>query len=144
MTAETPVRQTNQVPRRRTDELLTTLVDRIGGHFTASTVFGTPVERPGVTVIPVASWRFGFGGGGGVDTTAEEQAERGGEGGGGGGIGAPLGYIEITDHGSRFVPVIHPARVAAICCATIVAFGLIRRPRRVREFEGKGIKAVVR
>jgi uncharacterized spore protein YtfJ len=143
MTAETPVRPTNQIPRRRTDELLTTLVDRIGGHFTASTVFGSPVERAGVTVIPVASWCFGFGGGGGQDTT-EQAAERGGEGGGGGGIGAPLGHIEIKDGSSRFVPVVHPARMVAILCTTAVAVGLLRRPRRVREFHGRGIRAVAR
>jgi len=146
MTTETPVRPAGD-PRpgpRRTNELLTTLVDRIGGHFTASTVFGAPVERSGVTVIPVASWRFGFGGGGGMDAAGDEQAERGGEGGGGGGIGTPLGHIEIKDGTSRFVPVVHPARMAAMCCATAVAIGLIMRPRKVREFHGRGIRAITR
>ena len=35
--------------------LLGTLAERIGGRFGASSVFGTPVERGGVTVVPVAS-----------------------------------------------------------------------------------------
>lgn len=144
MTTETPVKPSNQVPRRRTDEILTTLVDRIGGHFTSSTVFAAPVERGAVTVIPVASWAFGFGGGGGVDATGDEMSERGGEGGGGGGIGSPLGHIEIRDGKSRFVPVVHPGRMLAMCCVTAVAVGLLSRPRKVREFEGKGIRASVR
>jgi uncharacterized spore protein YtfJ len=124
--------------------MLTSLVDRIGGHFTAATVFGAPAERAGVTVIPVASWCFGFGGGGGLDTTGEQLAERGGEGGGGGGLGAPLGHIELKDASSRFVPVVHPARMAAMFCATAVAIGLLRRPRKVREFEGRGIRVLTR
>ena len=100
MTTETPVRPPTELPRRRTDDILTTLADRIGGRFTASTVFGSPVEREGVTVIPVATVRFGLAGGGGEDPNGGQS----GEGGGGAGSGTPAGYIEIKDGRSRFVP----------------------------------------
>jgi uncharacterized spore protein YtfJ len=50
--------------------LLATLADRIGAQFSASTVYGTPIERDGVTVVPVAAARFGVGGGGGGVTPA--------------------------------------------------------------------------
>lgn len=133
MTTETPVRPPTQPPRRRTDEILATLADRVGGRFTASTVFGSPVERDGVTVIPVATIRFGFGGGGGGDPSGEQS----GEGGGGGGIAAPAGYIEIKDGRSRFVPVVHPARLAALCGAAAVAIALILRAGRARRSEGR-------
>ena len=102
------------------------LAERLGGRFTASTVFGSPVEREGVTVIPVATVRFGFGGGGGTDPNSEQS----GEGGGGAGSGAPTGYIEIKDGRSRFVPVVHPARMLAMACATAVAIVFSLRARR--------------
>ena len=41
---------------------LTRLAESLGANAAASAVFGTPVERDGVTVIPVARVRWGFGG----------------------------------------------------------------------------------
>jgi len=51
-----------------------------------------------VTVIPVAQTYFGFGGGGG-------GGRRGGSGGGGGGVVRPMGFIEVTKSGARWVPI---------------------------------------
>src|SRR5262245_44155066 len=96
-----------QPPQRRTDDLLATLAERIGARFHSGTVFGAPVERDGVTVIPVAAIRFGIGGGGGSDPSKGQS----GEGGGGGGSADAAGYIEIKDGRSRFVPVVHPAHM---------------------------------
>jgi hypothetical protein len=89
-------------------ELLATLADRIGAQFSASTVYGTPIERDGVTVVPVAAARFGVGGGGGGVT--------------------PAGYIELKGGRSRFVPVVHPARMLALIGCTVLAGLLIMRP----------------
>jgi uncharacterized spore protein YtfJ len=47
------------------NDLLERLGQAIGGRATVSTVFGEPVDREGITVIPVARMRFAFGGGGG-------------------------------------------------------------------------------
>ena len=70
-------------PRRRTDELLGTLADRIGARFSAASVYGTPIERDGVTVVPVAAARFGIGAGGGSDSGKGQDGE--------GGVGPELG-----------------------------------------------------
>jgi uncharacterized spore protein YtfJ len=71
------------------------LARTLGGEATAAHIFGAPVERDGVTVIPVAKARYGFGGG-----TKDGEA-----GGGGGAVINPAGYIEITDGGARFRPI---------------------------------------
>ena len=120
MTAGTPVAD---VPRSRADDILTKLATQVGARFSASNVFGAPVEREGVTVIPVAALRFGLGGGGGGDASAKQE----GEGGGAVGTASAAGYIEIKDGRSRFVPVVHPARMAALVCATVLAGMLILR-----------------
>src|ERR671911_92679 len=51
--------EATSVPRRRGDELLSMLAERIGARLGAATVFGAPVERDGVTVVPVAVARCG-------------------------------------------------------------------------------------
>jgi uncharacterized spore protein YtfJ len=111
-------------PRRGADELLATLADRIGARFSAATVYGTPIERDGVTVVPVAAVRFGVGAGGGHDPSKKQE----GEGGGGGGGATPAGYIELKGGRSRFVPVVHPARMLALIGCTVLAGLLIMRP----------------
>jgi uncharacterized spore protein YtfJ len=127
MSTQAPTSSSTEVPRRRRDDLLATLADHVGAQFTASTVFGAPVERDGVTVIPVATVRLGFGGGSGADPSKGAGAE--GTGGGGGGMGAPAGYIEIRGDRTRFVPVVHPARMAVLVAGTILAALAILRPQ---------------
>ena len=133
MATETPVPPPTELPRRRTDDVLTTLADRLGGRFTASTVFGSPVERECVTVIPVAAVRFGLGGGGGEDPSGGQS----GEGGGGAGSGTPAGYIEIKDGRSRFVPIVHPTRMVAMFCATALAMVLSLRLGQAQRPHGR-------
>jgi uncharacterized spore protein YtfJ len=110
-----------QVPRRHADDILARLAEQVGARLTSSTIFGAPVERDGVTVIPVGTVRFGFGGGGGSDAGGKGE----GEGGGAVGSGGPAGYIELKDGRSRFVPIVHPARMLALICATFVGGILI-------------------
>jgi len=100
------------------------------------TVYGDPVSANGVTVIPVAQVRFGFGGGGGGGTGSkptgfnegmvEESGSGGGGGGGGGGGVEPVGFIEITDIGARWVP-LEPSRLEfllrAVLATAVVAPG---------------------
>ena len=111
---------TTSVPRRRGDEMLSMLAERIGARLGAATVFGEPVERGGVTVVPVAVARFGIGAGSGTDPDKGQE----GEGGGGGGGVSPTGYIELKDGGSRYVPVVHPARMLALVLGAVIA-GLV-------------------
>jgi uncharacterized spore protein YtfJ len=120
----TPEAAPIQPPPHRTDDLLATLAERIGARFDARTVFGAPIERDGVTVIPVAAIRFGIGGGGGSDPSKGQD----GEGGGGGGSASAAGYIEIKDGRTRFVPVVHPARMLMLIGAMTLAGLTIIRP----------------
>ena len=89
---------------------LTRLAERLGANATASAVFGTPVERDGVTVIPVARVRWGFGGGGGGAGRSAKAQD--GWGGGGGVHAAPLGFIEVKDSGAQYRRVHDPLRLA--------------------------------
>lgn len=86
------------------ERLGTSILDQVLGKSNARMVYGEPVQRGDRTIIPVAriSARFGFGGGSGRTNTGKGP-ESGGGGGGGGSVDAkPIGYIEITEHGSEF------------------------------------------
>jgi uncharacterized spore protein YtfJ len=67
------------------------------------------VERDGVTVIPVAKVRWGFGGGGGSGRSPQGEEMGQGSGGGGGVSASPMGYIELRDGQAEFKPIKDPA-----------------------------------
>jgi uncharacterized spore protein YtfJ len=109
-----------------TPALLERLAERVGAAARSEAVFGAPVERGAVTVVPVAKASWGFGGGAGG-----EGAEQG-SGGGGGGSVKPLGYIELRDDSARFVPLRRAspraaaAGVALACLVGAVVGRLLR------------------
>jgi uncharacterized spore protein YtfJ len=78
-------------------QIVQRLAERVGADARAAAVFGEPVERGEITVIPVAKARFGFGGGSGGEPGSQ------GTGGGGGSIVSPVGFIEIRHGSARFV-----------------------------------------
>jgi uncharacterized spore protein YtfJ len=102
------------------DGFVERMAERIGGKASVRAVFGDPIERDGITVIPVAKVRWGFGGGAGrgpiavgpgigdlasptmSDSAAQEQS---GSGGGGGATAEPIGYLEIGPEGANFRPI---------------------------------------
>jgi uncharacterized spore protein YtfJ len=89
------------------------LANSVQNALTSKTIYGEPITAQGVTVVPVAEVRFGFGGGGGggAGPAGDDGASTGAGGGGGGGGGGavePVGFIEITESGSRWVPVEPP------------------------------------
>lgn len=100
-----------------TDELRE-VVDRLHESADARTVFGDPVERDGLTVVPVARVAYGFGGG-----LGRGPAEEAGGGSGGGVAARPAGVIEITDHETRFVPI--PSRRRQVALAATFLLGLV-------------------
>ncbi len=85
------------------------LARSVQNSLSTTTIYGEPITAGGVTVVPVAEVRFGFGGGGGGGTgpSTEDGVTNTGGGGGGGGV-RPVGFIEITESGSRWVPVEPP------------------------------------
>jgi uncharacterized spore protein YtfJ len=102
------------------------LAERVGSAATAGAVFGQPVERDGVTVIPVARAIWGFGGGSGGDPTQQ------GAGGGGGGVVTPVGYIEVRASGAEFTPIRDPRVLAAAVGLAVGFAGLALRARARR------------
>jgi hypothetical protein len=84
------------------------LAEQLGARAGADAVFGTPVERDGVTVIPVARVRWGVGGGSGRRKGEENE----GFGGGGGVQAGPLGYIELRGGSAEYRRIVDPLRWA--------------------------------
>lgn len=87
------------------EKVIEGVVGKVLSNAGVRTVFGDPVREEGRTVIPVArvSYRFGFGAGEGPPGDHDDPSQGGG--GGGGTLTArPVGFIETTNEGSRFVP----------------------------------------
>jgi uncharacterized spore protein YtfJ len=107
------------------DALVRRIGSSVGDKAKTSTVFGDPVERNGVTVIPVARAWFGFGGGGGVGFDAPEDGSGGG--GGGGAFVSAIGYIEVRDGAARFKRIYRPLDVLVVLAgAAMMAVTLTR------------------
>jgi uncharacterized spore protein YtfJ len=109
----------------RSDDFVMRLAERVGAQTRADAVFGDPVERKGITVIPVARAVWGFGGGSGT------EAGKDGSGGGGGGAAVPLGHIEVRNGYAEFKPLRDPRTTALVAAAAMglaaVALGFRRR-----------------
>ena len=132
------------------DGLVERMAERIGGKASVRAVFGDPVERDGITVIPVARVRWGFGGGAGRGPVSlapgtgeggsgagavDEEMSGAGSGGGGGVIAEPVGYLEIGPDGASFISIVPPTpspafMLAAGATAALVLRGLARLLRR--------------
>ena len=89
------------------------MAEKLGAVAKAATVFGEPVERDGVTVIPVAKARWGFGGGAG------RSKDEDGAGGGSGVTVTPVGFIEIKNHEANFRP------IRTVSLSWIIAGGIL-------------------
>src|SRR5258708_17385803 len=81
------------------------LANRVGINSKVSTIFGDPVERDGITVIPVARVSWGFGGGAGSGSNPGQSQVGEGSGGGGGTMVNPVGYIELKNGRATFYPI---------------------------------------
>ena len=99
------------------------VLQRSGELMSAGRVFGQPIERDGVTLVPVA-WIVG-GGGGGVGGPPESA----GDGAGFGVVSIPIGAYEIKNGQARFVPT-YDVGLLAIVGASVVKRLLKRRRRR--------------
>lgn len=104
------------------------LAERLGDRAGVGAVFADPVERDGITVIPVGRARWMFGGGGG---SAGRAARDEGEGSGGGGAVAvsPMGYIVISQGSAHFRPIGVPVSPGTLLAAAF-ALGVALRGLR--------------
>ena len=107
------------------DRFIGTMAEKLGAVAKAATVFGEPVERDGITVIPVAKARWGFGGGAG------QRKDEDGAGGGGGVQVTPVGFIEIRDHSANFRP-IRTVSLSWIITGSILGLFLLRETMKRR------------
>ena len=106
----------------KVDKLLSTARDSL----TVRRLYGDPVERDGVTVVPAASVSGGFGGGAGKDPKGQE-----GEGGGFGISGRPVGVFLIKDGQVSWRPAVDVNRVVGVVGMVAAAY-LLMRPRLAR------------
>jgi uncharacterized spore protein YtfJ len=107
------------------DDLLERVVETVGRGAHVSAVFGEPVVRGRLTVVPVARARFGIGGGGG---SGRRQAEAGsGKGAGGGASVTPVGFIEVRDDGAGFRRIWGWTDLAAVAAAAALVALTLRR-----------------
>jgi uncharacterized spore protein YtfJ len=99
---------------------------------TVKTVFGEPIREKDKMIIPVAKVYYGFGAGRGRQANAEDHEA--GSGIGGGVAVRPAGVIEITQQGTRFVPMngrrVRRALLLGIGFGLLMAAACCRRGRR--------------
>ncbi len=125
--------------------IMVTPIEQMLERLNVNSVFGQPSREGDVTVIPVAEMRLGFGYGSGYGPNREPGAmvkqngqngasdEGAGSGGGGGGGVTPRGYVQITQLGVRFEPIIDQTRIALASFALVawVAFWISKTIREV-------------
>jgi len=122
-------------------KMLRALGDHVQASASVRNVYGDPVNAGGRTVIPIARIGYGFGGGRKVEERSEEAASpQEGSGGGAGMSARPIGALEITEAGTRFIPFIDPARLG-IALLTGLAIGLAIGRRAARR---RSVDAAVR
>jgi uncharacterized spore protein YtfJ len=116
------------------DDRFNRLVESLGGTATASSVFGDPVEKDGVTIVPVARVRYGVGGGFGRGGGRRRRHDEGepdqvGYGHGGGVQATPVGYIEISGGDAEYKRIVDPVRPLAVLMlfplVGVLCFGLM-------------------
>jgi uncharacterized spore protein YtfJ len=116
----------DQKTKKRKPSFVERVAERMGLHASAKAVYAEPVEQDGVTIIPVAKVRWGFGGGSGT------KAGKRGKGGGGGMHIAPLGYIEIKEGETEFKPIRDPiSLVPIIAVGGFAGWVLLRALRKL-------------
>jgi uncharacterized spore protein YtfJ len=113
------------------DTIIDRLGERIGFRATVRTVFGEPVARGDVTIIPVARVRWGYGGGAGTGPLRSDstngEAMGSGSGAGGGVMTDPMGYVEVHQDAAAYVPLSSPYLNPLVILATGISISLVIR-----------------
>ena len=99
-------------------------------------VFGEPIEREGLVVVPVATVRGGAGGGSGESAASGERPAGGGRGGGWGASARPAGVYVIKGGDVRWQPAVDVNRVILggqlVAIAALLTVRSIVKARRRR------------
>ena len=101
------------------------VADTLKGTYDAMTVkrvYGDPIERDGVIVIPAAAIRGGLGHGGGHDASGNE-----GSGGGGGLTARPVGVYRIEGGTVTWEPAVDVTRIALVGEVVVIVLLLVVR-----------------
>jgi uncharacterized spore protein YtfJ len=99
-------------------DLIDGAVEHLRTSASVKAVYGDPITADGKTVIPVAKVAYGFGAGSGHGKHAKKgedgklPVEGEGEGAGGGVAARPVGVVEITEQGTKFVQFGAPKKLA--------------------------------
>jgi uncharacterized spore protein YtfJ len=110
------------------DRMLDRVGERISMRASVRAIFGEPVERGEVTIIPVARVRWGYGGGAGTGPDATDgQTMSGGSGAGGAVIADPMGYVEVRHDGAAYVPLSSPWMNPFVILASGISIAIVIR-----------------
>jgi len=125
------------------DGFVERIAERVGAKANVRAVFGDPIERGEITVIPVARVRWAFGGGAGrgpiavgpgidaAGTSTKSGTDEGrsgaGTGGGGGATADPIGYLEIGPDGVSFNPIGVPMPSPGFLLASGIGAAIVLR-----------------
>jgi uncharacterized spore protein YtfJ len=110
-------------------QLFASWIEPLQSAANVKSVFGEPIEAQGRTIIPVARVSFGFGAGEPKAKSEEEADEPGAKsvGGGGGARSRPLGVLEVTAEGTRFIPTRSNSKLyAGIAAGVLIGLWLAR------------------
>ncbi len=112
----------------KTDELIAKATDTM----TVTRVYGEPYQENGVTLIPAASIKGGFGAGEGEGEGTDETGSGSGQGGGGGVAARPVGAFKIDGDNVTWVPAVDVTRVVLMgqlvgIVALLVVRSVLRR-----------------
>jgi uncharacterized spore protein YtfJ len=126
-------------------DVLNSMTQRLQSTAHVQTIYGEPIVAQGKTIIPVAEVKYGFGGGGGNQSPAsgpqgnahgaveEGEATQASSGmGGGGGISVkPLGVVEVSSEGTRYIS-FNQGRliVMSVLAGAVVGMLVLGRRRR--------------
>jgi uncharacterized spore protein YtfJ len=107
----------------RAQEILQTLTEHFASTANVKQVFGEPIETQGKTIVPVARVLYHVGAGWGGRKVDAPEGGFGGGGGGGAVVALPVGVLEVTPEGLRFVR-ISSARREGILAGAAFLLGL--------------------
>lgn len=111
------------------------ILEGLEPYYGVQRVFGTPIEKDGMTVLPVARIRGGGGGGGGGGSS-EEAGTGSGEGGGFGISSEPAGVYVITSDGVEWQPALDQNKIvvgSTLVSIALFFFGYLALRSRARE-----------